>query len=76
MKSRTIAIAGTIAALTFTAAPVAAVAATSPHARQTIELRTDRSRDANGVQHVDKSFEQSKDRGDSPRDYSPDLRDQ
>ena len=54
MRSRTIAIAGSIAALTFAAAPVAAVAATTQHSG-TQAVRTDRSRDVRDVRHVDRS---------------------
>jgi hypothetical protein len=53
MRSRTLAIAGSIAALTFAATPVAAVAATTHHG--TPAVQTDRSRDAHGVRHVDRS---------------------
>lgn len=55
MKSRTIAIAGSIAALTFAAAPITALAATNTHQRPAAQSRLDRSRDASGVRHVDKS---------------------
>jgi hypothetical protein len=54
MRSRIIAIAGSIAALTFAAAPVAAVAATSQHSG-THAARVDRSRDIRDVRHVDRS---------------------
>ena len=68
MKSRTIAIAGSIAALTFAAAPVTAVAATKANHRPATELKLDRSRDASGVRHTDKSPDNSKDRADNSRD--------
>lgn len=71
MKSRTIAIAGTIAALTFTAGPLTAIATASAHQRPAAETRLDRSRDATGTRHADKSIDRSRDRGD----YSPDPRD-
>lgn len=62
MKSRTIAIAGSIAALTIAAAPVTAFAATTAHHRPATVSRVDRSRDASGVRHADKSPDKSKDR--------------
>jgi len=68
MKSRTIAIAGSIAALAFAAAPITAVAATKAHHRPAVESRLDRSRDASGVRHTDKSPDPSKDRADNSRD--------
>ncbi len=54
LKSRTIAIAGSIAALSFAAAPVAAIAATMHHSTAST-TRIDRSRDSSGVRHVDKT---------------------
>jgi len=54
MKSRTIAIVGSIAALTFAAAPVTAIAATHSH-HPAKQSRIDRSRDASGSRHADKS---------------------
>lgn len=68
MKSRTIAIAGSIAALTFAAAPVTAIASPQAHHRATVESRLDRSRDAKGTLHRDKSPDKSKDRADNTRD--------
>lgn len=70
MKSRTIAIAGSIAALTFASAPVTAFAAPkAPHRPATVtESRLDRSKDASGVRHADKSADKSKDRGEDSRD--------
>jgi hypothetical protein len=53
MTSRTIAIAGSIAALAFAATPVAAVAATAHHS--TSATSTDRSRDIRDVRHVDRT---------------------
>ena len=52
MKSRTITIAATIAALAFATAPVAAVAAAPSHHRTSSETQLDRSRDAKGDRHV------------------------
>jgi hypothetical protein len=80
MRSRTIAIAGSITALMFAAAPVTAVAATKAHHRPATESRLDRSRDAKGVRHTDKVADDSKDRADksldkSPADSSRDVRD-
>ena len=69
MKSRTIAIAGSIAALTFAAAPAAALAAKqSPH-RPATESRLDRSHDGTGLRHADKSVEKNSDRVDNSRDF-------
>jgi hypothetical protein len=68
MKSRTIAIAGSIAALAFAGAPVSATAATKAHHKPATESRLDRSRDASGVRHTDKSADNSKDRADNSRD--------
>ena len=59
MKSRTMAIAASIAALSFAAAPVAAFAASSHH-DSTTQSRVDRSRDASGARHVDKSPDRSR----------------
>ena len=53
MRSRKIAIVGSIAALTFAATPVAAVAATTHHSTPTV--RTDRSLDTRDVRHVDRT---------------------
>ena len=53
MQSRTIAIAGSIAALAFAATPVAAVAATTHH--PTSAASTDRSRDIRDVRHSDRT---------------------
>ena len=66
MKSRTIAVAGSIAALAFASAPVTAIAATHSHHKP---ATLDRSRDASGVRHVDKSVDKSM------RDNSRDIRD-
>ena len=57
MKSRTIAIAGSIAALAFAATPVAAIAATTHHAAPV--TRTDRSRDSREVRHNDRTPDKS-----------------
>ena len=64
MKSRTIAIAGSIAALSFAAAPVAAVAATTHHAKP--PARVDRSRDLRSARHFDKTRDHKS--ADSRRD--------
>ena len=58
MNRRTLAIAGSVAALSFAAAPVAASAA-SPHHSTKAKLvsRTDRSLDQRGTSHVDKSVD-------------------
>jgi hypothetical protein len=61
MRSRKIAIVGSIAALTFAATPVAAVAATTHHGTPTV--RTDRSLDTRDVRHVDRT----PDRGSADR---------
>ena len=57
MRSRTIAIVGSIAALAFAATPVAALAATTHHAAPV--TRTDRSRDIRDVRHVDRTPDKS-----------------
>jgi hypothetical protein len=58
MRSRTIAIAGSIAALAFAATPVAAVAATTQHSGARA-IRVDRSRDIRDVRHIDRSPDRS-----------------
>jgi hypothetical protein len=58
MRSRTIAIAGSIAALAFAATPVAAVAATTQHSGPQA-ARVDRSRDVRDVRHADRSADTS-----------------
>ena len=59
MRSRTIAIISSVAALSFVATPALALAATSSHA-------TDSSRDARGISHVDKTPDRHS--ADSSRD--------
>ena len=54
MRSRTIAIAGSIAALAFAATPVAAIAATTHHSGAHA-ARVDSSRDVRGARHVDRT---------------------
>ena len=54
MRSRKFAILGSIAALTFAATPVAAVAATTHHS-DAQAVRVDRSRDIRGVRHADRT---------------------
>jgi hypothetical protein len=67
MRSNTIAIAGAIAALSFAATPAAAVAATTHHSHESA-ASVDRSRDARGVRHVDRTRDR-----DSAADHpSPD----
>jgi hypothetical protein len=58
MKSRTIAIAGSIAALAFAATPVAAIAATTHHSGASA-ARVDRSRDIRDARHVDRTPDRS-----------------
>ena len=53
MRSRKIAILGSIGALAFAATPVAAVAATTQHGPSA--THSDRSRDIHGVRHVDRT---------------------
>jgi hypothetical protein len=65
VRSRTIAIAGAIAALSFAAAPVAAIAATAHHSTASA-ARIDRSRDVRGVRHVDRTPDRHS--ADSTRD--------
>ena len=57
MRSRTIAIVGSIAALASAATPVAASAATTHHS--TPVVRADRSRDSRDVRHVDRTPDRS-----------------
>jgi hypothetical protein len=71
MRARRIAIAGSIAALSLAAVPVAQAASTPHH--KAVESRVDRSRDGSGVRHVDKSRDSSRDM--SSRDSSRDIRD-
>ena len=54
MRSRTIAVAGSIAALSFAAVPIAQAAST--HHRP-VESRLDRSRDTTGARHVEKTHD-------------------
>ncbi len=68
MRSRTVAIAGSIAALAFAATPVAAIAATTHHSGAKT-VRTDASRDIRGVAHVDRTPDKNS------ADRSADLRD-
>ena len=68
MRSRTIAIAGSIAALSFAAVPIAQAASTTHHPATT-PARVDLSRDAAGVRHVDKTPDKtSADRSVEKRD--------
>ena len=72
MRSRTIAIAGSIAALAFAATPIAADAATTHHSgAQTV--RADRSLDVRDVRHVDRSADRSS--ADRSADLSADSLD-
>jgi hypothetical protein len=66
MRSRTIAIAGSIAALSFAATPIAAVAATTHHS-PTSSARIDRSRDSRDVRHLDKTRDGSRDHSSADR---------
>jgi hypothetical protein len=68
MSSRTIAIAGSIAALSFAAVSIAQAASTTHH-RVPSTVRVDRSRDASG--RVDRSRD---DRGMRHGDRTPDKR--
>jgi hypothetical protein len=70
-KPRTLAIAGSIAALSVAATPLAQVA--SAHTTPAKITRADYSRDASSVRHVDLSREVTLDK--SHVDYSRDLRD-
>jgi hypothetical protein len=74
-RSRTIAIAGSIAALTFAATPVAALAATSHHDGAQA-ARLDPSRDARGSRHLDRTVDRAHpDRStDRSSDRSSDVR--
>jgi hypothetical protein len=67
LKSRTFAVAGSIAALSLAAVPIAQAAAT--HAPATAP-RVDASRDAKGARHLDRSPDRSsKDRSRDVRDH-------
>jgi hypothetical protein len=66
MRSRTIAIAGSIAALALAATPVAAVAATT-HQSGTQAAGVDRSRDVRDVRHVDRTPDRSSMDGSADR---------
>lgn len=70
-RSRTIAIAGSIAALAFAATPVAAVAATTGHAGAPA-TRVDQSRDLRGARHADRAPDKSS--ADRSADRSIDVR--
>jgi Ni/Co efflux regulator RcnB len=59
MNTRTLAVAGSIAALSFAAVPVAAVAATGQH-DSSRAVHVDRSRDPRGARHVDRSRDRSR----------------
>lgn len=72
MRSRTIAIAGSIAALAFAATPVAAVAATGHHTGAS-PAHVDRSRDKRGMRHVDRTPDRNS--SDRSADRSIDARD-
>jgi hypothetical protein len=67
-RSRTIAIAGSIAALAFAATPVAAIAATTGHAAAPA-TRVDQSRDIHRAGHADRTPDKSS------ADRSSDVRD-
>ena len=60
MSPRKLAIAGSIAALSLTAVPIAQAAST-PHHKSAIEVRLDRSRDPAGLRHADKARDVSRD---------------
>jgi hypothetical protein len=73
-KSKTIAIAGSIAALSFAAVPIAQAATTTHHPPTQSSL--DGSRDASGVHHVDQASDRtSVDRSTTSVDRSTDNRD-
>ena len=67
MRSRTIAIAASIAAMSFAAAPIAQ-AASSAHHPATTPARIDRALDARDVRHLDKTPDKTPDRS---RDKTP-----
>jgi Ni/Co efflux regulator RcnB len=72
LKSRTIAIAGSIAALSFAAVPVAQAA--TPHHNGARAARVDTSRDARGDRHSDRTPDRTSRDRSSP-DRSRDIRD-
>lgn len=61
MKTKAIALAASVAALSFAAVPVAQAASSTTH-RADVELRHDRSRDATAKKHLEPA-----------RDHTPDL---
>jgi Ni/Co efflux regulator RcnB len=68
MRTKTIAIAGSIAALSFAAAPVAAVAASTHHGHESA-AHVDRSRDIHGVKHAERTPDRhSQDKSRDARD--------
>lgn len=71
MKTKIVAIAGSIAALSFAAVPVAQAASTPHH--KAVETRVERSRDASGARNADESRDRSLEK--SSRDGSRDIRD-
>jgi len=72
MKTKTLAIAGSIAALSFAAAPVAAIAATSHQTPRPV-AQVDRSRDARGVRHVDRTPDRTSSIDRTSTDRSRDI---
>jgi hypothetical protein len=67
LKSRTIAIAGSIAALSFAAVPIAQAA--TPHHKPPGAARVDASRDPSGARHFDRTPDRNR------KDTSRDIRD-
>jgi hypothetical protein len=60
MSPRKLAIAGSVAALSLAAVPIAQ-AASMPHHKPAVEMRVDRSRDPAGSRHADKLRDASRD---------------
>ncbi len=65
MRTRTIALIGSIAALSLGAAPAAMAASGTHHPTKEVQ-RADRTRDASGVRHVDRTADPSS--ADNQRD--------
>jgi hypothetical protein len=74
MRSRTIAIAGSIAAMSFAAVPVAAVAATTHHSSSS-SARVDRPRGLTEVRHTDRTPDRTGTADRHTPERSRDLRD-
>jgi hypothetical protein len=66
MSARKLAIAGSVAALSLAAVPIAQAAST-PHHKPAIQSRVDRSRDPAGLRHANKARDASRDTNSTSR---------